>query len=350
MAVIPSGTPEPWQWAKVEVDQNNRLMQMFLQDQQRKDALAAHQQEAALGREFSASQQASTQQFNSSERSLDRDLQRELTDARGIYHGRMPAGMKGDASTFNEAEHGSRYRELEIANGLPPGSLSVIRALESSGGRNLVNPRSRARGDFQFMPTTGRQYGLDDAGRMDPIKSAEAAAQLARDNAALFRSRMGREPNVGELYLMHQQGAGGALKLLQAGDQKAMDVVGVQETALNGGNSGTRASQLANKWIFKGEQLHGLWKRSQGGAPGGGASVTANASPNPQAVPSAPQQPVPTAAPQAATQQQQPAAAATPAPAQVAAAPPAPTQGGGGKPKVERVVGPDGKVKYRIVQ
>lgn len=88
-----------------------------------------------------------------------------------------------------------------------PNALQRIAWLESSGGRNVKNPNSSAGGPFQFIDSTARQYGLTD--RYDINQSSDAAARLTRDNAGHLRRALGRDPTPGELYLAHQQGAGG---------------------------------------------------------------------------------------------------------------------------------------------
>lgn len=129
------------------------------------------------------------------------------------------------------------------------GYLTRTAQLESSGGRNLANPSSSARGPFQFISSTAAQYGLSDP--MDFDASTDAAARLAMDNYNYLKSNLGREPTMSELYLAHQQGAGGALKLLKDPNAKAVDVVGVDAVRLNGGAPGMTAGQFAGLWTSK---------------------------------------------------------------------------------------------------
>jgi hypothetical protein len=72
--------------------------------------------------------------------------------------------------------------------------------------------RTGARGPFQFVPGTARQYGLTDPD--NPDAAAQAALQLTGDNAAQFTKRFGRPPTMQELAVMHQQGAGGGGNLM----------------------------------------------------------------------------------------------------------------------------------------
>lgn len=135
------------------------------------------------------------------------------------------------------------------------GYLSRLASVESSGGTDLVNEASTARGPFQITEDTGKQYGLkSEADRMDVYKSTEAAIRLSIDNHAALKKGLGREPTPGEMYLAHQQGAAGALKLINNPDAKASDVVGEDAVTLNGGFEGMTSEQFASLWEDKFEQ------------------------------------------------------------------------------------------------
>lgn len=133
--------------------------------------------------------------------------------------------------------------------GIDPNALVAIAAIESGGNPNAKNPNSSAGGLFQFVDGTAKDYGL--ANRYDAAQAADAAARLARDNAAHLRTTLGRDPTAGELYLAHQQGAGGAASLLKNPNALATDIVGYDAVRLNGGAPGMTAGQFAAKWINK---------------------------------------------------------------------------------------------------
>lgn len=141
------------------------------------------------------------------------------------------------------------FDSLEERHGLPEGYLARTAQIESGGNPNAQNPNSSAGGMFQFIDSTAQQYGLTD--KTDPHASARAAAQLAADNAGHLRQVLGREPTAGELYLAHQQGAGGAAKLLSNPNASAASVVGNQAVSLNGGNANMTAGDFANQWTGK---------------------------------------------------------------------------------------------------
>lgn len=133
-------------------------------------------------------------------------------------------------------------------HGVSASYLSTIADIESGYDPNAKNPNSTAGGLFQFTDGTWSQYG-NGKDKFDPAASADAAARLTAQNKAYLTKRLGREPADWELYLAHQQGAGGAAKLLTAGDKPAVDVVGSADAVVNnGGNADMTASQFAQLW------------------------------------------------------------------------------------------------------
>lgn len=120
--------------------------------------------------------------------------------------------------------------------------------IESSGNPAAYNP-SGAAGLFQFMPTTASAYGL--ANPYDAAEASDAAARLPLDNAKVLRRALNREPTAGELYLAHQQGAGGASKILTNPDASAASLVGTKAVTQNGGSAGETAAQFGGRWTGK---------------------------------------------------------------------------------------------------
>lgn len=146
---------------------------------------------------------------------------------------------------------GSYLQQLEQSRGLPQGFLAQTRAVESSNGQNTVNQKSSARGDFQFITSTARKYGVNVN---DPYDSARGAADLAADNAKYFQSKFGRAPTGQDLYGMHQQGAGGYANLLNG------VAPGGAAQSLNGG-----AGMNASKFLAK---IHGIYNNAKPDLPG----------------------------------------------------------------------------------
>lgn len=139
-------------------------------------------------------------------------------------------------------------RQTASRYGVPVDYMQRMAQIESGYNPNARNP-SGAAGLYQFMPSTARQYGLTDP--YDPAASADAAARLTLDNKRHLSNALGREPSPGELYLAHQQGAGGAAKLLSNPDAAASSLVGQAAVTQNGGQSDWSAKQFADKWTGK---------------------------------------------------------------------------------------------------
>ncbi|MET3560726.1 hypothetical protein ABID39_001435 [Bartonella japonica] len=70
---------------------------------------------------------------------------------------------------------------------------------------------------------------------------------MTLDNRNHLSRVLGRAPTEAELYLAHQQGAGGAARLLQNPHANAAQIVGSNAVGLNGGNNGMRASDFVNR-------------------------------------------------------------------------------------------------------
>jgi len=73
--------------------------------------------------------------------------------------------------------------------------------------------------------------------RTDPELSARMAAELARENAAMLQTRLGRAPSAGELYAAHVMGPGGAARLIEAAANGAQSAAAIfpREAAANRG-------------------------------------------------------------------------------------------------------------------
>ncbi|WP_019224123.1 transglycosylase SLT domain-containing protein [Bartonella rattaustraliani] len=136
-------------------------------------------------------------------------------------------------------------RQTAMRYGLPENYLYHVARIESGGNPNARNPRSSAGGLYQFIDSTAKQYGLQD--RFDPVQASDAMGRLTRDNRNYLTRVLGRVPTEAELYLAHQQGVGGAARLLQNPNANAAQLVGRNAVALNSGNAGMRAGDFANR-------------------------------------------------------------------------------------------------------
>ncbi|EKN4693254.1 lytic transglycosylase domain-containing protein [Yersinia ruckeri] len=106
---------------------------------------------------------------------------------------RLEAEKKKAAAPVNtpymlpgENQQQARLTQLESKYNLPPTILDRVYQAESGRGKNLLSPKG-AQGPFQFMPPTGRDYGLNTTeDRMDFNKSSEAAAKYLSDLLKMF--------------------------------------------------------------------------------------------------------------------------------------------------------------------
>lgn len=131
--------------------------------------------------------------------------------------------------------------------------LEKLAQVESGNNPLAKNPKSTAKGRFQFINDTAKQYGITaPLGTPEyQRQETEAVQKFTQDNKAALKENLGREPTAGELYLAHQQGADGAVKLLQNPDALAVDVLGKEKVLNNGGNEKMTATEFAQKWTQK---------------------------------------------------------------------------------------------------
>jgi len=124
--------------------------------------------------------------------------------------------------------------------------------IESGFDPFAYHPVSQASGLFQFLPATARQYKLNAV--FNARANANAAAILWLDNARMLRKGLGREPSPGEVYLAHQQGATGAIKLLTNPERPAGEMVGYDAVTMNGGGQDMSAHAFTAMWIKRFQQ------------------------------------------------------------------------------------------------
>ena len=213
--------------------------------------------------------------------------------ARGALFGsgqtQRSGAPKGQYAASNLRRHNQQIIAEEARKaGIDPSIMLAMAHIETGGSfdERAKNPGSSASGLFQFMKGTRGRYGLDGNTVFDARKNAAAGARMLNENRAFFRKRFGREPSAGELYLMHQQGAGGASALLSNPNALAIDVLtrahnGNRRLAAeiirkNGGRMDMSAGQFSSRWINKGDAL----QMAYGGyanRPIGGRAVAAGA-------------------------------------------------------------------------
>lgn len=168
---------------------------------------------------------------------------------RGRGRGRDTVTASSKGGTDIGTALGIDFASMEAEAGLPGGYLNKVAMIESGGNPNAQNPNSSAGGLFQQIDSNAAAYGVED--KFDPMQSAQGAVAFAVENKNYLTRVLGREPTGGELYLAHQQGPGGAAKLLSNPESKAVDIVGADAVRLNGGNENMSAGEFANIWISK---------------------------------------------------------------------------------------------------
>lgn len=123
----------------------------------------------------------------------DKDFTQKLNDQYGadweaqekkrldIEKQKNVAPVKSPYILPGEDQQQARLKQLESQYNLPSTLLDRVYLNESNRGKNLLSPAG-AQGPFQFMPATGRDYGLNSMeDRMDFNKSSEAAAKYLAD-------------------------------------------------------------------------------------------------------------------------------------------------------------------------
>lgn len=185
------------------------------------------------------------------------DVGKEVQEAIGILN--QPEKSKSGSSSSSSSKStkgtnigtalGIDFAKYESEAGLPAGFLNKMAMIESGGNPDAQNDSSSAGGLFQQIDANAAEYGV--ANRFDPVQSTEGAVRFAVANKNYLTGILGREPTGGELYLAHQQGPGGAAKLLANPDALAVDIVGMDAIKLNGGNANMTAGEFANIWISK---------------------------------------------------------------------------------------------------
>lgn len=133
--------------------------------------------------------------------------------------------------------------------------LYRLAQVESNLNPYARNPNSSAKGLFQFVDATADAYGITDPFSVD--QQVDAVNRFTEDNRGSLKRALGRDPTPGELYLAHQQGAGGAAKLLANPNTPAVQIVGEDQVVLNGGDRNMTSGEFAGKWINKFEKENG---------------------------------------------------------------------------------------------
>lgn len=131
--------------------------------------------------------------------------------------------LQENPQNYVEDPYSSEDMVNEIAEkaGLTPDEIRKVHFIESSEGKMLQNPDSSARGNFQIIDSTRKEIKkqLADRGITDiPVNPLRKDALLTGELFKKYREKLqnrGLEPNLENMYLMHNRGVTGALDALK---------------------------------------------------------------------------------------------------------------------------------------
>lgn len=152
--------------------------------------------------------------------------------------------------------------QASLRHGISSDGLRRTAMIESSFGRNKNISSAGARGSFQFTGDTAKQYNLSNPD--DDYESADAAARLWLDNKNALQRGLGYTPTDAQVYLAHQQGAAGAMKLFNSPNERAGKLVGYSHIIQNGGRATMTAQEFIDMWTRKFNSIDGIQHESTG--------------------------------------------------------------------------------------
>lgn len=335
MAVIPSGTSEPWGIIARENAANDALSRLFVQENMRREMQQQQFGENAVNRDWRAGQQDKQlswqgdklnqqQQFASEQNQLSRENAMNMTQYRtDAATARAGAGGKaGKHQIIFGDDVIQAWDAIEQKYKLPQGYLSTIVGVESAGGANMHRPGAQYHGPFQFGNEAAKAMGITMAQRYDPIASGEAAARFAatnRETATKLSNGAirwtGGPQDIAKLYMLHQQGVGGGMGLLLPANQtrQAYQVgipANLMSNNITSNMSAQQAVEMYEKKLIPWYNSYGQRKTNMGGgAPAQAAQSAQTAAPTVQQPPmqQPPVQPTPTASGPAVQTQSMPA-------------------------------------------
>ena len=144
--------------------------------------------------------------------------------------------IESQGGVYNFISQGATKYNVDTQHAL------ISAMLESSLGATSNNI-------YQIQPTTAKDLGVKDVN--DPDQSLKGFAQYAENNRKIIKPKLKREPENWELYVAHQQGAGGFMKLKNNPNKLAKDVVGEEEVVGNGGKADMTSQEFLNMWKEK---------------------------------------------------------------------------------------------------
>jgi hypothetical protein len=187
------------------------------------------------------------------------------TGGGGRRRGRGQAGPVGPVTGDIQANPGKHQMVVDKliagakANGLDPMMILTFVAIESDFDPTQCSPLSSAAGLFQFIDSTWAAVGGPTFPGRGGVGNGQAAGasvdvqvdigcKFTADNARKLANELGEPPTGVTIYMAHQQGFGGALKILRANRNDPIEsVIGVA-AARNNRFQGLTVGQTIDKF------------------------------------------------------------------------------------------------------
>jgi len=115
-----------------------------------------------------------------------------------------------------------KIRAAAADRGIDPDVALRIANAESTLSNAAKNTRSSARGLFQIIDSTWKNFGGDPTKRDDVDENIRVGLNVISGNRDSFLKRFGKEPSKEQLYSMHVLGTGDAFKVFSAKDDAAI--------------------------------------------------------------------------------------------------------------------------------
>lgn len=130
---------------------------------------------------------------------VEREALSKQTDQEAPQAATQPSPQGGISDLIASAAN--RYN-------LPPELMQNIAGAESSGRVDAANPRSSAKGLYQFIDSTWEGLGGQPGNQFDPQENVELGAKYTRQNVDRLKGELGRSPTYAEVYAAHYFGPG----------------------------------------------------------------------------------------------------------------------------------------------
>ena len=137
------------------------------------------------------------------------------------------------------------FGPIEQAAGLPTGTMLAMSGIESTYGTNQHRAGSQYEGMMQMGKNEQKTYGVQNPYNWQ--QNALGAAKYMVANGQTFTKLTGQQPQRGDYYGMHQQGAGGWSRVVNSPNGNAAATIGYQKLIQNlPNNLRGQASKMTN--------------------------------------------------------------------------------------------------------